>query len=141
MFAMTSETCQLAGMRASVRSFLKATGQYEDEAELIVLALDEACTNIIRYAYEKRGEPIRLEMAMLKDRLRFIFRDYGKACDVAKIRGRALEDFRPGGLGVHLIRQVFDEVEYLPQRQGTKLLMTKFLRPAPLTVPSERSRR
>jgi len=124
---LTSETCQLAPMRAQVRDFLGSVGLREEEAELIVLALDEACTNIIRYAYVKRGQPIRLQMERLKDRLRFVFRDYGVVCDLTKLKSRALEDFRPGGLGVHLIRQVFDEVDYSPQRQGTKLTMTKNL--------------
>ena len=41
---LTSETCQLAPMRAQVRDFLGSVGLREEEAELIVLALDEACT-------------------------------------------------------------------------------------------------
>src|SRR5882757_3318551 len=47
----TADTCELAGMRHDAREFLITAGVPEMDAELMVLALDEACTNIIRYAY------------------------------------------------------------------------------------------
>ena len=42
-----------------------------------------------------------------------------------RIRGRNLEDVRPGGVGVHIIRQVFDYVKYEPRRRGTRLILEK----------------
>ncbi|MGB9274225.1 MAG: ATP-binding protein, partial [Terrimicrobiaceae bacterium] len=61
----------------------------------------------------------------LRDRVRFILRDYGRSCDPKHIRGRDLEDVRPGGVGVHIIRQVFDHVKYEPRRRGTRLVLEK----------------
>ena len=122
-----SETACLAGVRAEVRAFIKDCG-FDDTSEiLMVLALDEACTNIIRHAYCHARKPVRLEMRRHRDRIRFILRDYGRSCDPGKIRSRALEDIRPGGLGVHIIRQAFDHVDYAPQRRGTKLTLEKLL--------------
>ena len=41
-------------VRDFVRQFLKSTKFTDCEKDLIVLGLDEACTNVIRYAYEHR---------------------------------------------------------------------------------------
>jgi len=110
-----------------------------------VLALDEACTNIIHHAYGpiRHAEgldrrPVRLEMRVLRDRVRFRLRDYGKPCDPKKIKSRALEDIRPGGLGVHIIRHAFDHVDYSPQPRGTILTLEKSLPDCALLQPRPR---
>jgi serine/threonine-protein kinase RsbW len=64
-------------------------------------------------------------MKRLRDRVRFVLRDYGRSCDPKYIRSRDLEDIRPGGVGVHIIRQVFDYVKYEPRRRGTRLVLEK----------------
>jgi len=114
-------------MRREVRRFLVANSFDESAAELMVLALDEACTNILRHAYGLDCKPVRLEMRALRDRVRFRLRDYGKPCDPKKIRSRALKNIRPGGLGVHIIRHAFDHVDYAPQARGTLLTLEKCL--------------
>jgi anti-sigma regulatory factor (Ser/Thr protein kinase) len=126
-FTFTSEACRLADVRHCVRSFLKKCAFDECATELLVLGLDEACTNIIRHAYNYDGKPVRLEMERLRDRVRFTLRDYGRSCKPECIRSRDLEDFRPGGVGVHIIRKVFDYVNYEPCRRGTRLVLEKNL--------------
>jgi anti-sigma regulatory factor (Ser/Thr protein kinase) len=123
----TSEAWRLADVRQCVRSFLEKCAFDECATELLVLGLDEACTNIIRHAYGYNGRPVRLEMERLRDRVRFILRDYGRPCNPKRVRGRDLADFRPGGVGVHIIRKVFDFVEYEPCRRGTRLVLEKKL--------------
>jgi len=123
----TSDTCHLADIRVRVRAFLSANGFDDCAAELMVLALDEACTNVIRHAYGHQCKPVRLEMISLSRKIRFVLRDYGRKCDPSKIKSRALEDIRPGGLGVHIIRQAFDRVTYCPQARGTRLVLEKSL--------------
>ena len=57
-------------------------------------------------------------------------RDFGKACDPALICGRPLEDVRPGGLGVHIIRAMMNSVQYSPaEGGGTLLVMRKYKTP------------
>jgi anti-sigma regulatory factor (Ser/Thr protein kinase) len=121
----TSDTCHLADVRKSVRHFLTANGFDDCETELMVLALDEACTNVIRHAYTHECKPVRLEMTGLRSIVRFVLRDYGRSCDPEKIKSRELEDIRPGGLGVHIIKQAFDNVVYAPQAKGTRLTLEK----------------
>ena len=126
-FVFISESCRMAEVRRSARSCLKKCDFDESSIELLVLGLDEACTNIIRHAYAHDEKPVRLEMERLRDRVRFVLRDYGRPCDPKCIRSRALEDVRPGGVGVYIIRQVFDYVKYEPRRRGTRLILEKKL--------------
>lgn len=125
--SFTSDSCRLADVRQAARQFLSRCGFDECHTELLVLAVDEACTNIIRHAYDHECKPIRLEMARLRDRIRLTLRDYGRSCDPLNIRSRPLEEIRPGGVGVHIIQQAFDSVKYEPCPRGTKLILEKRL--------------
>jgi len=125
-------------MRGETRSFLEAAGLDEMSAELVDLALDEACANIIRHAYAGCGErPIRLIMECANKTLRFILRDFGEPCDPGKIQGRELEDFRPGGLGIPIIHTAFDEVEFVPCKKGTRLTLVKRIAVDPASKPDQ----
>lgn len=129
----SSDTEKLAGMRHEVREFLNLASLDEMQAELVVLALDEACTNIIRYAYQGRPNcPIELTLELSESQIRCEIRDYGTPCDPDCIKGRELEDFQPGGLGVRIMQFAFDEVDYRPCERGTVLTLTKNLPPNPL---------
>jgi len=109
-------------IRHEVEEFLQTAGLDDRERALLVLAIDEACTNVFRHAYGQReGRRARILLEAGKKTIRICLRDYGKPCDPAAIRGRALKDYRPGGLGVHLIRQVFDEAEWIPEARGNRL--------------------
>lgn len=96
-------------------------------ARQIVLAVDEACSNVIRYAYEgDPGKTLTVTMTDGADRFIVRLRDHGKKADRAKIAPRDLADVRPGGLGTHFIASVFDAVHYDTSReQGTELTMEK----------------
>lgn len=124
-FVFTSHSGRMAEVRHSARLFLKKCDFDESSIELLVLGLDEACTNIIRHAYDQDDKTVRLEMERLHDRIRFVLRDYGRSCDPKCIRSRPLEEVRPGGVGVYIIRQVFDYVRYEPRRRGTRLVLEK----------------
>jgi anti-sigma regulatory factor (Ser/Thr protein kinase) len=55
-------------------------------------------------------------------------RDFGRQVDPSTIRSRSLDEVRPGGLGVHIIRSVMDEVEYSrAEGGGMRLRMLKYL--------------
>ena len=94
----------------------------------MVLGVDEACTNIIRYAYPLRDDQlIALSMEGLRKCVRMRLRDYGEQVMPQEMKGRSHGMIKPGGLGLYLIRNAFDEVDYLLKRQGTELVLTKNL--------------
>jgi len=123
-----SDPRHLASVRAAVRRFLSACGYDEMKIELLVLAVDEACTNVIRHAYANcPNNRVHLELQKLRKEIKITLRDFGKPCDPARIRSRKLEDIRPGGVGVHIISQAFDQVCYAPFARGTRLTLRKRL--------------
>jgi serine/threonine-protein kinase RsbW len=124
----SSHTANLALMREHVWKFLDAYPFSKKERLLMVLGVDEACTNIIRYAYELRDdELIGLSMEGLRNCVRMRLRDYGKQTPRHQMKGRAHDSIKPGGLGLHLIRDGFDKVDYILKRRGTELVLTKNL--------------
>jgi serine/threonine-protein kinase RsbW len=124
----SSHTANLALMRKNVWEFLETYPFSKKERLMMVLGVDEACTNIIRYAYELRDdELITLSMEGLRNCVRMRLRDYGKKAAKDAMKGRPHDQLRPGGLGLHLIRNAFDRVDYITKPRGTELVLTKNL--------------
>ncbi|HEY2341891.1 MAG TPA: ATP-binding protein [Chthoniobacteraceae bacterium] len=117
----------LSLVRDFVRQFLKNLDFSEAEKDLMVLGLDEACTNVIRYAYNHEcDQPISLICEQLERGVSFRLRDFGSQCDPAQFNGRPLDLVQPGGLGIHLIRKAFTQVDYNLKKQGTELVLARF---------------
>ena len=115
-------------MRKFVRGFLDAYPFSEKERTLMVLGVDEACTNIIRHAYHLRDDqPIALSLEAKRDCVCLRLRDYGQQSPPEKMQGRSHDLIKPGGLGLHLIRTAFDKVDYIMKSRGTELVLTKNL--------------
>src|SRR5438034_10570145 len=124
----SSHTANLALLRNCVRNFLNGYAFSEKERLLMVLGVDEACTNVIRYAYRLRDDQlISLRMEGLRKCVRMRLRDYGEKVFPHEMKGRSHELIKPGGLGLHLIRNAFDQVLYIHKRRGTELVLTKNL--------------
>ncbi len=122
----SSHTGNLALMRDCVRDFLNGYPFSERERLLMVLGVDEACTNIIRYAYRLRDDQlIALEMEGSCKGVRMRLRDYGEQVTPHEMKGRSHDVIKPGGLGLYLIRCAFDEVDYLLKPRGTELVLAK----------------
>jgi anti-sigma regulatory factor (Ser/Thr protein kinase) len=124
----SSHTANLALMRKCVRTFLNGYPFSEKERLLMVLGVDEACTNVIRYAYRLRDDQvISLHMEGLRKCVRVRLRDYGEKVLPDQMKGRSRDMIKPGGLGLFLIRNAFDEVDYIHKRRGTELVLIKNL--------------
>src|SRR5256714_1530966 len=124
----SSHPGNLALMRNFVRHFLDNMPLSERDRTLMVLGVDEACTNIIRHAYELRDDKlIALSLEIRDDCVRMRLRDYGMQPPVEALHRRRRRDgvIRPGGLGLMMIRNAFDQVDYILRRRGTELVLTK----------------
>ena len=66
-------------------------------------------------------------MALEDFGLVILLRDFADPVDAAEIEPRDLDDVRPGGLGVHFMREIMDEISYLPREgdYGNILRMVK----------------
>jgi anti-sigma regulatory factor (Ser/Thr protein kinase) len=126
---LTSDPEMLRVVRAAVQQMGILAGFSKIDCSKITLAVDEACTNIIKHAYKNRsGQPIVVTCRLVNDRLEIVIQDRGEPADVSTIKPRPLDEVRPGGLGVYIIRSVMDEVTYsnIPDI-GNRLVMIKGL--------------
>lgn len=110
---------RLKVLRCAVEEAARLVGAADDEARDIVLAVDEACQNIIRHAYGGTGDgDIVVELRRRPGRVVVLLRDFAEPIDVSQVKPRSLEELRPGGLGTHFMREVMDEVDFLPPPFG-----------------------
>jgi serine/threonine-protein kinase RsbW len=98
----------------------------------IQLAVDEASTNIIKYAYEGKEGRLKLVMEINGNELIITLIDWGKSFDPNTIPApdlnATLEERRIGGLGMYFIRKLMDEVSYsFDTKSGNRLVMKKKL--------------
>lgn len=130
---LQSDAQLLPMVRDKVREWLCPGGWTEQQTSEIVLAVDEALSNVIRHGYDCRlGCPILLSLRLVQDAhegegVEIQVRDFGRQVDLDCIRSRDLDDVRPGGLGVHLIRCMMSSAEYThAEGGGMRLVMRKY---------------
>ncbi|UCC75576.1 MAG: ATP-binding protein [Anaerolineales bacterium] len=117
-----AELKNLAEIREFVERAATELGVDEGIVDDMVLAVDEAATNIILHGYELGGGMIEMEIRRDGDALQISLRDEGTpfdpTCFPEPDLHLSLEMRAPGGMGIHLIRQVVDEVNYCTTPQG-----------------------
>lgn len=96
--------------------------------EDIKLGVDEACSNVIKHAYGgDTHQSILVRYRMAKKGFEVLIEDHGVKVQSESIEGRNLDDIRPGGLGVHLIKRAFDIVQFdQKRRKGNRLRLVRF---------------
>lgn len=152
------ETRALSIIRTMVAALATDLGFAIEEVDKIELAVDEACTNVVRHAYkhlgvstdlppEKRQAPppgtdcsLRLEVRLREDSIQITVRDSGIGLNNTPPGVNSIEEYverrGAGGLGNYIIRNFMDEVHYdFPPERGTVLTMTKYLA-APASSPA-----
>jgi len=103
-----AEPERLRGMRAELRLALERDGVAADLRDRLVLAVDEACCNIIRHAYAGNSGDIVLSLQRDGDVLEFELRDDAPGVDPSRVTPRDLAECRAGGLGVNFIDALMD---------------------------------
>lgn len=130
---LTSDPMYLCGARELVGCIARRIGFDDMDCSKISLAVDEALSNIIRHGYDRAFDrPIWLGITPIKPSrssiggIEITIEDEAKQVDPCCMKGRDLADIRPGGLGVHIIQEVMDEVRYEKrQGDGMRLVMVK----------------
>jgi serine/threonine-protein kinase RsbW len=121
---------------ATIRKFAHQVGSDLGLAESVIddlqLAIEEACTNVVRHGYGGQGGEIELQIEPAEGGVRVTVRDWGKAFDPEAVPvpdvTAPLDERRPGGLGLYLMRKLMDEVSFeFDAEQGNALTMFKRL--------------
>lgn len=108
----------------------RAASLDEDEVFHCQMAVDEACTNVIEHAYGGQGAG-NIEITCLVEPGSCVIQvvDHGKPFDPDSVPeprlGAKLDDIKPGGIGLHLMRRLMDEVRFEFTDQGNILTMKK----------------
>jgi sigma-B regulation protein RsbU (phosphoserine phosphatase) len=111
-------------VRGSIRAAARMCGFNDTTAQGIVLAVDEACQNIIVHGYKGREDgEIILGVFRCRDGILVRLRDFAPPVDPATIKPRALNDIRPGRLGSHFIHEIMDSAVFQPGPDGTGNLL------------------
>ena len=130
-----SQPRYLCVVRAAVQAALIKYGFEDETCGRIMLAVDEAVTNVIRHGYDLADDqPIWVKLKPSdgegRDGFTIVVEDRARQVEPGSIRGRDLDQLKPGGLGVHIIREVMDRVEYTARDGGgMRLLMAKAVEP------------
>jgi anti-sigma regulatory factor (Ser/Thr protein kinase) len=119
----------------AVRQAAQIFGLEADIAESVTLGLEEALTNVIRHSY---GGPCDKPIIVRLNRidygspnrpvLEIVVRDFGRQVDPDSIKAREPAELRAGGMGVHIMRSLMDEVEFSRADDGgMRLRMIKYI--------------
>jgi sigma-B regulation protein RsbU (phosphoserine phosphatase) len=115
-------------LRPGVQAAARMCDFDEEEVEDIVLAVGEACQNVILHAYNGDADgDIVVEIFQRDDGILVRLRDFAPPIDPTSVRPRDLDDLRPGGLGTHFIREIMDSAEFreIADGSGNVLEMVK----------------
>jgi serine/threonine-protein kinase RsbW len=120
---------QLARIREFIADAMRAFGLDDRKSFEVQLAVDEACANIMHYAYSEAGGVIELSCERRNDAVRVIIKDQGKPFDPTAVPPPDLdadvEDRAVGGLGIYFMRRMMDEVSYKFRNGENVLTMVK----------------
>lgn len=128
-----SSTDNLQSIRDFIHDKAAEQGIGRDVVEKIVLAVDEASTNIIKHAYHSSPDgDIIISLSFTDSECVITLKDFGNGFNMGKIKApdmkKYLKEKRVGGLGIHLMKILMDHVEYTSvQGKYNKLILKKKL--------------
>jgi serine/threonine-protein kinase RsbW len=112
-----AELDQIPQIKESIAEIMKESGFGQRKVLEVQLAVEEACTNIVHYAYEDKEGLIYVSARVKKDRLEIMIEDNGPPFDPTEhmtLHRTTHDDIESpvGGWGIGLIRMLMDEITY-----------------------------
>ncbi len=112
-----SITENLKMIREFVLKIAAKAGFKEETQEQIALAVDEACTNVIKHAHHHDARRLMdIQIQTDANKMKITITDKGRGFDITKLKDPDVEKFikesKHGGLGIYLIKTLMDEVDY-----------------------------
>ena len=134
---LRSHPTLLCVIRGALGPLMEMLGFSAEHNREIIRAVDEAVSNIMRHSYRGRlDQPIEVYCNRLQRRtngeteqgVEILLFDCGPAVDPTKLPARPLDEIRPGGLGLHIIRGSMDTVQYKRAGRLNRLRLVKYAR-------------
>jgi len=128
-----SSTGNLSQVRDFVKKAAEDCGFNDETVGKIMLAVDEACTNIIKHAYHYNSDGIiKVNVVFVDPKLKVMITDYGEPFNSKSIPEPNLKEYhrlkKVGGLGMFLMRKLMDNVVYSnPNTKSNKVTLIKYL--------------
>jgi serine/threonine-protein kinase RsbW len=124
----------LAAIRQFVAQAVRDEGLDDQVVPDLQLAVDEVCANVIEHGYAGQGGEIEVTVEAIEGGVQARVRDWGTPFDPQAIPipdvTAPLEQRRPGGLGLYLVRQVLDDIRFeFDAQRGNIVTMIKRYRP------------
>ncbi len=111
----TSCTSQLKCIREFVADACHSFAFSEQKTNDVVLAIDEACANVIRHGYKMCDQGcVIIDISLQGDNAIFLIKDNCPQITEQKLQPVEHDLCEPGGLGLCLIRSVADQVRLIP---------------------------
>ncbi len=128
---ISSSTNNLAEVRSFVEHRGTAVGLDKKVISHISLAVDEACTNIIKHAYNNSvKEKIKIKIKTANNKFSITITDNGHHFDPSIIEepnvAKSQKMKKGGGLGMFLMKKLMDEVKYNAKKNGNELILIKY---------------
>ncbi|HIC88632.1 MAG TPA: ATP-binding protein [Anaerolineae bacterium] len=122
----------LDAVRAFIANAATTLGIPEELHFYLQLAADEAFTNLVMYGYAGQVGEAELTLSRDPDAVVLTIRDWSRPFDPTQVPppdlNRPLSERTIGGLGIHIIRQIMDEMHYRADAvEGNVLTLVKRL--------------
>jgi anti-sigma regulatory factor (Ser/Thr protein kinase) len=114
----------LPSARRQLRAFLHDFDLERDDVEAVLLCVQEACKNAVRFSGSSRG--IDLSVTLDEGAVYAVVRDYGVGFDHSRLSHGAPDPLCPSGRGLFLISTLMDQVE-IRASIGTEVRMCRVL--------------
>ena len=123
-------SASLKDVRAFSRDVFEKFKIDEDLREELVLAIAEAAQNIVKHAYKdfpNTQDRMVVRISCKDEVLEISFFDKGKPVEESKVKHRAIDDIKPGGLGTFFIQEIMDSIKFEPGKKPwiNNLVLTK----------------
>ena len=115
----------------TLTEFARVGGLPEEVSFSVQLAIDELFTNIVSYGYDdEESHQVEIKMSVQERELRIDLIDDAKQFDPLHEAAQpdldaSLEDRRIGGVGIHLVKTMMDEVSYKYEDSKNHLTLKK----------------
>jgi serine/threonine-protein kinase RsbW len=128
-----SRTEQLISVREFVSAAAQRFGFNDEEVSKIALAVDEACTNVIKHAYKfDATKKITIIIGQSNGAFEVSIIDTGRTFNPNEVHPPDMKEYlthyRRGGLGIHLMKSLMDKVEYhIDPGKKNEVRLVKFI--------------